>query len=106
MHKGSCYRRFWSSTENSSTNAWNVNFNSGNRNTNNKYNSNLYVRPVLALEKQNIYIVRIRLITVSLRVQFYFIKGLPTAYAVKKIVVAVIGSHGPLPRGLQRMRGT
>lgn len=37
----------WSSTENSSTNAWNLNFNNGDRWNNNKYNNN-YVRPVLA----------------------------------------------------------
>lgn len=36
----------WSSTENNSNNAWNVNFNDGNVN-NNKYNSNV-VRPVAA----------------------------------------------------------
>ena len=38
---------FWSSTENSSTNAWIVNFNNGDRWNNNKNNNN-YVRPVLA----------------------------------------------------------
>ena len=37
----------WSSTENNSNNAWNVNFNDGNVNNNNKYNSNV-VRPVAA----------------------------------------------------------
>jgi len=30
---------YWSSTENSDTNAWNVNFNNGNVNNNNKTNS-------------------------------------------------------------------
>lgn len=39
----------WSSTENSSNNAWNVNFNSGNTNNNNKYN-NFTVRPSVAHE--------------------------------------------------------
>lgn len=38
----------WTATENSSNNAWNVNFNNGNTNANNKYNSNV-VRPVSAL---------------------------------------------------------
>ena len=38
---------YWSCTENNSSNAWNVNFNSGNVNNNNKYNSNV-VRPVAA----------------------------------------------------------
>lgn len=38
----------WASTENSSNNAWNVNFGSGNFNNNNKYNSNV-VRAVAAL---------------------------------------------------------
>lgn len=37
----------WSSTENSSNNAWNVNFGSGNVGNNNKYNQNV-VRPVSA----------------------------------------------------------
>lgn len=36
---------YWSSTENSATNAWNQNFNNGNQNNNNKNNSN-YVRAV------------------------------------------------------------
>lgn len=31
---------FWSATENSSTNAWNVNLNNGNTNNNNKNNTN------------------------------------------------------------------
>lgn len=39
----------WSSTENSSNNSWNVNFNSGNTWNNNKYNSNT-VRPSVAHE--------------------------------------------------------
>ena len=39
---------YWSSTEYSSNNAWNVNFSSGNINNNNKYNS-LNVRPCAAL---------------------------------------------------------
>lgn len=38
---------YWSVTEYNSNNAWNVNFNSGNVNNNNKYNSNV-VRPVAA----------------------------------------------------------
>ena len=37
----------WSSTENSSNNAWNVNFNNGNTNNNNKNNNNV-VRPAVA----------------------------------------------------------
>ncbi|MBR1541457.1 MAG: DUF1566 domain-containing protein [Bacteroidaceae bacterium] len=41
---------YWSSTENSATNAWNFNFNNGRANNNNKWNSN-YVRPVLAFRK-------------------------------------------------------
>ena len=40
---------YWSSSENNTNNAWNVNFNSGNVNNNNKYNSN-YVRPCAALD--------------------------------------------------------
>ena len=39
---------FWSSTENSTNNSWNLNFNDGNLNNNNKYNSN-NVRAVAAL---------------------------------------------------------
>ena len=61
---------------------------------------------VLALEKQDIYRVRISLTKVRLREQFCFCKGLPTVHTVKMIVVAVIGSSGPLPRIPQRMRGT
>lgn len=38
----------WSATEASQNNAWNVNFNDGNTNNNNKYNSNR-VRAVVAL---------------------------------------------------------
>ena len=38
---------YWSVTENNSNNAWNLNFNTGNVNNNNKYNSNV-VRPVAA----------------------------------------------------------
>lgn len=41
----------WSSTENSSNNAWNVNFNSGNTNNNNKNNSNV-VRPAVAHDSE------------------------------------------------------
>ena len=44
---------FWSCTENSQNNAWNVNFGSGNTNNNNKYND-LYVRPLAALEENYI----------------------------------------------------
>ena len=40
-----------SSTENSQNNAWNVNFNDGNTNNNNKYNSNS-VRAVAALDEE------------------------------------------------------
>lgn len=43
---------YWSSTENNQNNAWNVNFSSGNINNNNKYNSNLIVRPVAALDEK------------------------------------------------------
>lgn len=39
---------YWSSTENSENNAWNVNFSNGNVNNNNKYNSNA-IRAVAAL---------------------------------------------------------
>lgn len=42
---------YWSSSENSQTNAWNVNFTSGNVNGNNKYNTN-YVRAVSALGQE------------------------------------------------------
>ena len=42
---------YWSSTENSENNAWNVNFGSGNVNNNNKYNGNA-VRAVAALGKE------------------------------------------------------
>ncbi|MBP3757700.1 MAG: hypothetical protein J6I61_10525 [Prevotella sp.] len=38
---------YWSSTEYNGTNAWNMNFNNGVTNNNNKSN-NRYVRPVLA----------------------------------------------------------
>lgn len=44
---------YWSSTENSVNNAWNVNFSSGNTNNNNKYNSNA-VRAVAALTEEEI----------------------------------------------------
>ena len=44
------HSNYWSSTENSTNNAWNVNFNSGNVNNNNKYNTNNVVRPVAALD--------------------------------------------------------
>jgi len=45
------HSNYWSSTENSTNNAWNVNFNSGNvNNNNNKYNTNNVVRPVAALD--------------------------------------------------------
>lgn len=40
--------RYWSSSENSQNNSWNVNFSNGNFNNNNKYNSNM-VRAVAAL---------------------------------------------------------
>lgn len=42
---------FWSSTENNPTNAWNVNFSSGNVGNNNKYNSNV-ARAVAALSEE------------------------------------------------------
>lgn len=45
------HSNYWSSTENSTNNAWNVNFNSGNVNNNNKYNTNNVVRPVAALDE-------------------------------------------------------
>lgn len=41
----------WASSENNQTNAWNVNFSSGNFNNNNKYNSNL-VRAVCEYENE------------------------------------------------------
>lgn len=42
---------YWSVTENSANNAWNVNFGSGNvNNNNNKYNTNNVVRPVAAFD--------------------------------------------------------
>lgn len=41
----------WSVTENSQNNAWNVNFNDGNTNNNNKYNTNR-VRAVVALDDE------------------------------------------------------
>lgn len=44
---------FWTCTENSQNNAWNVNFSSGNTNNNNKYNTN-YCRPLAALEENDI----------------------------------------------------
>ena len=43
------HSNYWSSTEYNTNNAWNVNFNSGNVNNNNKYNGNV-VRPVAALD--------------------------------------------------------
>ena len=42
---------YWSSTEYNSNNAWNVNFNNGNINNNNKYNE-MNVRPVAALDEK------------------------------------------------------
>ena len=42
---------YWSSSEYSSRNAWNVNFHNGNVNNNNKYNTN-YVRAVAALDDE------------------------------------------------------
>ena len=44
------HNNYWSSTEYNTNNAWNVNFNSGNVNNNNKYNTNNVVRPVAALD--------------------------------------------------------
>ena len=44
------HSNYWSSTEYNTTNAWNVNFGSGNVNNNNKYNTNNVVRPVAALD--------------------------------------------------------
>lgn len=44
---------YWCSTEYNSNNAWNVNFNSGDINNNNKYNSN-YVRAVAALDNEEL----------------------------------------------------
>lgn len=44
------HSNYWSSTEYNTNNAWNVNFNSGNVNNNNKYNTNNVVRPVAALD--------------------------------------------------------
>mgnify|MGYP000366099336 CR=1 FL=1 len=41
--------RYWSSSENSQNNSWNVNFSNGNFNNNNKYNSNM-VRAVAAFQ--------------------------------------------------------
>ena len=41
------HSNYWASTENSRNNAWNVNFNDGNTNGNNKYNGNV-VRPCVA----------------------------------------------------------
>lgn len=49
MPQKSTLGNHWSSTENSSNNAWNVNFNSGNTWNNNKYNTNV-VRPSVAHE--------------------------------------------------------
>lgn len=46
-----------SSTENSATNAWYLNFNNGNRNITNK-NNTPYVRPVLALVRQKKILIR------------------------------------------------
>ena len=43
----------WSSTENNSNNSWNVNFNDGHFNNNNKYNSHV-VRPCVALDSKEI----------------------------------------------------
>ena len=40
---------YWSSSENSQNNSWNVNFSNGNFNNNNKYNSNM-VRAVAAFQ--------------------------------------------------------
>lgn len=42
---------YWSSTENSENNAWNVNFSNGNTWNNNKYNGNA-IRAVAALGKE------------------------------------------------------
>lgn len=44
----------WSCTENNATNAWNVNFNNGNTNGNNKYNTNLMAEAVAALTEDEI----------------------------------------------------
>lgn len=49
--KNQLVRAIWSSTENSQNNSWNVNFNDGNCNNNNKYNSNS-VRAVAALNEE------------------------------------------------------
>lgn len=43
-------RTFWSSSENSANNAWNVNLGNGNMNNNNKFNQNR-VRAVAALQE-------------------------------------------------------
>lgn len=50
VHAASASNR-WSSSENNQTNAWNVNFASGNFNNNNKYNSNV-VRAVCEYESE------------------------------------------------------
>ena len=44
---------YWSCTENSQNNTWNVNFGSGNTNNNNKYNT-MYSRALAALEEEYI----------------------------------------------------
>ena len=44
---------YWSSTEYSSSNAWNVNFSNGNVNTNSKTSNSNRVRPVSALSEQD-----------------------------------------------------
>ena len=47
MHTGS-RANYWSSSENSSSNAWNVNFNNGNVGNNTKASNSYRVRPVSA----------------------------------------------------------
>ena len=72
-----------SSTENSATNAWNVNFNNGERWNNNKYNTN-YVRPVLALVRQKILIMSENLSDYGRRERTSFIqKGLSAIYLLR-----------------------
>lgn len=51
MSQKSTVGNHWSSSENSSNNAWNLNFNNGNTWNNNKYNNNV-VRPAVAHESR------------------------------------------------------
>lgn len=103
MTKGSAYGLRRSSTEYNNNNAWNVNFNSGNRNANNKNNGN-YVRPVLAFG-----------IKLRVRIKRDYGRLERTCFEIKRVACNLLLTEkkatvnlwtGPLPRTQLKTRGT